>query len=147
MTITNCVETHAPSQRHQFIRMGTLGLAALSLALLVYGFVQTGLDPRPFWSNAGLSRFQMFAAAWAVLALGTARTGPRYRLPALGTLGFLWLLAAFGVGAVASVALIGAACLAGGDLLFGPRWRARFGLPTAGRGVAGPHRGCPHHYP
>lgn len=131
MTIINDVETRTPFRLRRLPRAGTAVATLLSLGLLIYGFLQTGLDPRPFWNDAGMMRFQLFAGAFAMLALGSACTGPHRRLAALGAAGFLWLLAAFGVGAVASVALVGFACLAVGDLLFGPLWRARFGLATA----------------
>jgi len=134
--ITNDADTHAPAlcnrMAGRMIGMGTAGIAALSLGLLVYGFLQTGLRPQPFWTHDGLTRFLVFAGLFALLAGGAACVGAPRRLLAIGAAGSLWLLAAFGVGPVASVMVIGLSCLAVGDLLFGPLWRARFGLATAG---------------
>ncbi|MCW2240859.1 glycosyltransferase family 39 protein [Azospirillum canadense] len=136
MMITNDADTHAPALRNrmagQMIGVGTAGIAALSLGLLVYGFLQTGLTPRSFWSDAGLTRFLIFAGLSGIVAAGAACAGAPRRLLAIGAAGGLWLVAAFGVGPVASVTIVGLACLTVGDLLFGPLWRARFGLATAG---------------
>lgn len=133
MTISNDVAPRASFLSLRHVGAGAAVLALLSLALLAYGFLETGLDPRQAWSDkAGAMRFLIFAGAFAVLAIGAAGAGARRRLLVLGAAGGLWVLAAFGVGSVASVMLVGLACLAIGDFLFGPLWRARFGLTTAG---------------
>ncbi len=74
----------------------------------------------------------IFSGAFWTLAAVAAAAGARRRLPALGVAFGLWLLAVFGVKAVAGLAMIFLACLAAGDVLFGSRWRVRFGLATAG---------------
>jgi hypothetical protein len=107
-----------------------LGLA-VGLGLFSYGLFFSHVLPLPSWDLGGPWRFVCFTGVFAAITALIFFTGPARRGQWLGGAFLFWLVVAFGVGAVAAVALIGAAALALGDLLFGGGWRDRFGLLPA----------------